>query len=156
MHVSFFFFSFFFLERECHVHYHSSVARYLFLVVIGNFNGKYSDHVIYLHAGAAEFTRGYLWGSCCPTFSVLGCVVSIIACPFVLCLLGITLFVLLFTVLITTCTLVYSNCSYLFQAENSNAILPIYLKFGPFNVKQQPINQYLNLKINPPSALCVL
>ena len=47
--------------RECHMHYHSSLARYLCLVVRGGCNGKTSGHVIYLLAGAPEFTLCYLW-----------------------------------------------------------------------------------------------
>ena len=70
--------------RECHMHYHSSVARYLCLVVRGGCNGKTSSHVIYLLAGAPEFTLCYLWGSCYSIFSVLCCVLWIIVCPFAL------------------------------------------------------------------------
>jgi hypothetical protein len=47
--------------RECHMHYHSSVARYLCLVVRGGCNGKTSGHVIYLLAGAPVFTLCYFW-----------------------------------------------------------------------------------------------
>ena len=41
---------------------------------------------------ASKFTRGFLWGWCCPIFSFLCNVLQIVVCPFVLILLPIVLF----------------------------------------------------------------
>ena len=92
--------------RECHMHYHSSLARYLCLVVRGGCNGKTSGHVIYLLAGAPEFTLCYLWVRVTQSlvFCVVFCGSLFVLLSFPLGGGGIALSVLRLTLLITMCT----------------------------------------------------